>query len=338
MLHDQLVNSIKAYLAEFRELESISGDVVAKRQQLREAIASASPEKRAKVMEELKAQMGADRLDRLMRRLEATSPENLAEEMLGRTPTEDFFYQMLEGDTPVGFYFDNTLRFDPQLASTAVEFANSGLLIPPFQNFIMHCPDFLTDLSIKSSKAQIEKLDDFTVWIRYFPDQKMITMCIFSKPEGDKGAHAHFAVQALLQGDSFRVMDITKDGWPSIENDEMKARSGKLFLHGAIQLLMMLGHPVYQQKAVEIDKATNEKRLRKGKSALSRYIYVNMKPEMKTRYLEGMGSPRAPHWRRGHVRKLGDGRIIPVQACLVNWDGEPEAIDKKIYVVKGQKI
>ena len=39
-----------------------------------------------------------------------------------------------------------------------------------------------------------------------------------------------------------------------------------------------------------------------------------------------------PHWRRGHIRRLADGRVIPIPPCCVNMeDGVPV---KPEYVVK----
>ena len=78
----------------------------------------------------------------------------------------------------------------------------------------------------------------------------------------------------------------------------------------------------------------NKQRLQKKKPPIGPMIVIDVRASQQAsqnRKGEG-GWTVKPHWRRGHIRHLADGRMIPIPPCCVNMDtGVPI---KPEYVVK----
>lgn len=72
-------------------------------------------------------------------------------------------------------------------------------------------------------------------------------------------------------------------------------------------------------------KSVNKKRRKKGKKVFRPYHVLKIKPGPKTRTIHDPaaqpGSPKAPHSRRGHVRKLPTGNTTWVSPCFINGGG-----------------
>lgn len=102
----------------------------------------------------------------------------------------------------------------------------------------------------------------------------------------------------------------------------------------AIQGCVMLSLPHYTQEKTEIDDKLQKARIKRGKETLRGYITVKMRKDIKEALNSGGGWTVKPHWRRGHVRTVKDGRKIPVRPCMVNWAGDAE-LDKSIYFIPG---
>lgn len=99
--------------------------------------------------------------------------------------------------------------------------------------------------------------------------------------------------------------------------------------------IMIINSKHVEREHVEISEKLNKSRAKSGKPALKDYIVIKLTEETKRRLCDTVNGEkvfRRPHWRRGHLRHLGDGRIVPVSACIVNFNGEP--VDPKLYVVK----
>jgi len=90
-----------------------------------------------------------------------------------------------------------------------------------------------------------------------------------------------------------------------------------------------------EREKVSISETLNKARAKSGKPALRDYILIKLSEESKAKLAQtenGVVTFRKPHWRRGHLRHIGDGRIVPVCACIVNFNGMIP--DKKTYIVK----
>ncbi len=99
--------------------------------------------------------------------------------------------------------------------------------------------------------------------------------------------------------------------------------------------IMIINSQHVEREPVVIAEKLNKSRAKSGKPALKDYIVIKLTEETKRRLCETVNGEkvfRRPHWRRGHLRHLGDGRIVPVSACIVNFNGEH--VDPKLYVVK----
>lgn len=83
-------------------------------------------------------------------------------------------------------------------------------------------------------------------------------------------------------------------------------------------------------------KFINQKRVAKGKSPLFGYHLLEVRPGAAIPGSRSIGdgnraSPRM-HWRRGHIRTLGTGRLINIPPCLV---GSPSSgVVDKDYIVQ----
>ncbi|WFS69598.1 hypothetical protein CFBP4996_26355 (plasmid) [Agrobacterium leguminum] len=68
----------------------------------------------------------------------------------------------------------------------------------------------------------------------------------------------------------------------------------------------------------------NKQRERKGRPPIRSMIVIDVRANhmSKSDHDGSSGQTVIPHWRRGHTRTLADGRIIPVEPCWVNVDGD----------------
>ncbi len=78
----------------------------------------------------------------------------------------------------------------------------------------------------------------------------------------------------------------------------------------------------------------NKNRLVKGRPTIAPRIVIDVRASALARSgsATGGGGTVRPHWRRGHLRHLGDGRVIPVSPSWVNAEGDIPP--PKQYLVK----
>lgn len=104
--------------------------------------------------------------------------------------------------------------------------------------------------------------------------------------------------------------------------------------YAIIQAMMLMNTKYVEKIDCVIPEKLNKSRARRGKPILRDYsiIKINQKYLERSQDGESHASPK-PHWRRGHIRTLQDGRKIPVQPCLVNFDGKDILPNKGVYVL-----
>jgi hypothetical protein len=226
---------------------------------------------------------------------------------------------------PVGFYFNDpiAIRSNLSLLETAEEFAENGLLQIPFDNFIFYVRDIFELMNVPDDGSRYE--NSLIIWF-YHDKENNVLYCqpLQKSQENFHLPNAFFGYE--LTENRMKFFYFQKTGMP---HDFLET-----YHRLTLILLMTLNHPYFEKTGGEPSQALQKKRIKKGKTVLGKYIYVDMKSDIKKRLTTNTGSIRAPHWRRGHIRRLGDGRIVPVEACIVNWEGDPEEIQKKIYVRK----
>lgn len=96
----------------------------------------------------------------------------------------------------------------------------------------------------------------------------------------------------------------------------------------------LLGSKSTEKTDVPAPERLNKARARKGKPAIGRTITLRLVGVPDRQSLAGTHASPAPHWRRGHIRRLPSGKMTPVSPSLVNWSlGEERPIPKD-YLVK----
>ena len=242
----------------------------------------------------------------------------------------DEFVPVVKKDIPV-FYIEG-IEFPTELIMTAREFYKEGFLSAPFPE----CHFILRNCSIKSEGKE----DSFNI-----PNN---TISLIDKEDVSivvTYAHAirrdltHPCGLTYLQKNSPHEISTWNAfaGVPGRRDTEEQVHNVALQDTLFLQLtLLMMGMPHIEKIKTEIPDKLQKARAKRRKPPLTPYITVQLNAQIRD-YLERESHARGykvkPHWRRGHVRTLHDGKKTPVQPCLVNWDGETE-IQKKAYKVK----
>lgn len=108
--------------------------------------------------------------------------------------------------------------------------------------------------------------------------------------------------------------------WERIAYENLNNRAIEQLTASALNLFYILGCSNVSTTDNPAPEALNKKRARAGKLPLFEYKTLVIKLEDERHAGHALGgthaSPRV-HLRRGHVRHLGDGRRIWVQACIV---------------------
>jgi hypothetical protein len=233
------------------------------------------------------------------------------------------FLKYMAEEPAVGFYFDETVSYNEDLASTGEDFLLSGFLEIPFNTCFFNVKNF-------TLPSVNEKLKDLELWVKWDKENQVINILLFLENQDFANRiYANIIYHSLrfeIKSGLKRVYDYKNDTYI----DNLPPSYEEIF-RSFCQILMLLRHPYYEQETVETCPKINQRRERDGKSKLTKYIYIRMKKRIKDALSAG-GYTVRPHWRRGHVRHLNDGRIIPIQPCIVNFDGK-KIPNKKIYVV-----
>jgi hypothetical protein len=268
-----------------------------------------------------------DALVQTAKRVGKPIPEGIKtehEKLEGHSPYAKWLMLMTE-QPAVGFYFDETVRYDEEMAITGCDFLSAGFLQMPFDTVYFHAKKYFSESSGNAVPV--------CLWAKKVGENQIFLSAV---REEDISAQPDFFQINIGQDIVGIARSYTEEGWPEVRKEYNSAEQQvhAFIMRSFCHMLMLLNHPVYDKELNEVSDAVNAKRERNGKARLSKYIYVNMRKQYKEALADGIGGYTVrPHWRRGHVRKLRDGRVIPVQPCLVNWDGEIEP-DKKIYVYK----
>ncbi|MCB8877415.1 hypothetical protein [Acidisoma silvae] len=100
-------------------------------------------------------------------------------------------------------------------------------------------------------------------------------------------------------------------------------------------LIGALGTPLAWRRAEPAPEKLNRQRLLKGRPEIRSQILIDLRPSHNRPRSEDQphgGWSVKPHWRRGHIRALSDGRRVPIPPCCVNMEeGIPV---KPEYVLK----
>lgn len=103
------------------------------------------------------------------------------------------------------------------------------------------------------------------------------------------------------------------------------------FVADTLCYTLMLSMPQFTKEQVDIPRKLNRRREKRDLPALKGYTRIYLRREISQRLDRGQVVIR-PHWRRGHIRTLQDGRKIPIPATMVNWE-DPVTLPKNTYEV-----
>jgi hypothetical protein len=86
-------------------------------------------------------------------------------------------------------------------------------------------------------------------------------------------------------------------------------------------LTMLLCTKYIKKERIDPPTTLNKKRAKRGKPPLHPYTIVRLQDRQSGVGAGRCGSSPRPHWRRGHIRRLSNGLVVPVAPCLVCADG-----------------
>jgi hypothetical protein len=92
-------------------------------------------------------------------------------------------------------------------------------------------------------------------------------------------------------------------------------------------LIGALGTPKAKRSVEPAPEKLNRQRQHTGRPAIRSQIVIDLRPAQNVSPSDKSrhgGWTVRPHWRRGHIRSLADGRLVPIPPCCVNMeDGIP---------------
>lgn len=115
---------------------------------------------------------------------------------------------------------------------------------------------------------------------------------------------------------------------------EQHLMSCKIVLNNVFTCLISLSSKYMDVKKEEISEKLQNARQKRGKSKLLDYVIVSLKPQYRQSNQHEHHGTVKPHWRRGHIRTLEDGRKVAVRETWVNLAKAEEPIKKKPYLIK----
>lgn len=240
----------------------------------------------------------------------------------------DGFISPLIKSNPTAFYLTHQLEslenqaFDSSLVDTAAEFWHEGVLHLPHENCL-----FIINIETNEETYPILALCSEK-------EDKSVMIVLLQSSKGMAHEPVVSCAGLFRRGDSFDYIPITEI---SIER---KGQQGieqlKLLFKTVMTFTLMMNMPHYHQERVTISEKLNKARIKNKKQLLSPYVRISLRPEIRAALSNGStdaGYSVRPHWRRGHIRTLQDGKKIGVRPCMVNFAGDAE-LDKKPYLIK----
>lgn len=101
-----------------------------------------------------------------------------------------------------------------------------------------------------------------------------------------------------------------------------------------IAAIMLLNSKFTRKTNTEVSEKLNKKRQKNNRPQLLSYTTVDLRDLIISTERGGTHASPRPHWRRGHIRTLQNGKKIPIEPCLVNWEPGVNLDTAKVYKVK----
>lgn len=250
--------------------------------------------------------------------------------------------ELANPDGAAVFYFDDIDVSNDEtlvpLADTAGEFYREGLLSPPFPKTLFIFRHTKLNVTVPVLAQQIEGGYKIVSFITDYPlllsPASVLPGCAIDYKREYAGTLTGGNLINLPNDElaQARALFAPADMTP----DDLKlgvASAVLYFLLGS----MLLNMPHYEAVPHDIDEKLRRAREKNGKPPLKSYTVVRPVKAVRDEMQDGAGGWKVkPHWRRGHIRTLSDGRKVPVQPCMVNFKGDGE-LAKNTYMFKGDK-
>lgn len=226
--------------------------------------------------------------------------------------------------------------WDEELIRTGREFIKAKVLVPPFENCVYHTEIKLDNGDNSKSKTQIFFEKDSHLALQHFllfKGRWVLHPASVWVIEGQP--HLCVADQEDIGRSLHKVIP------PNNFTQKELVTCGQQLVDMYANFTMLLNSKYVEKVEIKLtstQRIMNKSRERERKSLFTDYVDIRFKHSYLTPdgyvWDKSKGPVYRPHWRRGHLRHLSNGRIIPVAPCMVNWNGE--VITPKDYVFEGE--
>lgn len=208
----------------------------------------------------------------------------------------------------------------PELIETAAEFLKAGALKTPYD--FCH---FETQYKLDSS----DLLLNMRVETKLEADHYLLRIS-GKQDKNSEYKSLDFSFKIFLNGEDYKFFasDDVQESMSKLQKFDIERWAIQAFLACAMAVNMTQFEQTEIVASEKLQKAT----ARRGKPPIKPYILVSLRPEYRAALNDGKGGQKIPHWRRGHLRHLSSGAIVPVSPCMVNWRGD--VIEPKEYRLK----
>lgn len=239
-------------------------------------------------------------------------------------------------ENTASFYLDHDDTTDETLHSTAVDFLKSGCMKMPYKSFILILKSFSHDES-DGLVWCLENPMKNTSWEATGTEEEALLMRSGITPHILK-EYARldflffefgFVGNILYFGDYISGFCYEHCQAIALANDDIgvgpaEGNYANAALGAILGSTMLLNTKYAQKDKHSAPIKVNEKRKKKGKPLLRDYVIVKLRQSDAFEGGAGHGgnhrsSPR-PHWRRGHIRTIQSGKVIPIPPVIVNME------------------
>lgn len=222
------------------------------------------------------------------------------------------------------FKFPDICDFrNQELLKTSLDFHFNGFLNLPFSYCLFDIPCRENDEDILYFLWQ--DTEDKIIRLCTVNKETFLPSMIFGKLNDPKNLSIHFIDK--------EASDREDEFWQTFSEENVEKGMYWCF-QTIMQALLLLNMREYDKEEVIISEKLQKARQKRGKSPLKNYTLIKLNQKIR-KYLAEHGERGykvKPHFRRGHIRHLPNGKMTPVMPCMVNFEGGE--IDKKEYRVK----